>query len=197
MLRSRKLTLALMAVGVMALTAASSVFFPTLVNVTRIGMHFTTTGNFDSLTGGQIGCETRTFLTRSTDTLFIGNVVFISARNTVGKSITIADQNKVAGVVLGGANTGNQAVSTIPDTGTLADTAAFPNQRVIVCEHGRAWVMIDSAGIAPGTAIQAATVRAGYVKAKVATLDSLNRVFGKLIDTGIVGKATVAHINVR
>jgi hypothetical protein len=82
----------------------------------------------------------------------------------------------------------------------LADTstvAAIVNQRVLVMERGRFWVLINSAaGIAPGIAVSPSTT-AGRVLARTTAIDTFNRIVGRLVDTGIVSKAALADIRIR
>lgn len=188
-----------MAVGLIAAVASA----PSYGNVQRIGSYWTTPFAFDSLTGGQVGGETRVYRVCSTETLYVAEVVYLSATadNTVCRSATLATNNNIAGVVVGGTQTGMQVVMSKPDTGTQADTAAFPsgtgNNRVIVLIRGRTWVVSDSVQLASGTQLIPSTSVAGRVKARTTAIDTFYRVFGKLVDSALVKIPTLANINVR
>jgi hypothetical protein len=85
-----------------------------------------------------------------------------------------------------------------PDTGVQV-LVATANQRVVVLHRGRAWVRIDTTtgtGIAAGTQlIPGAGI--GMAKARTTAIDSFGRIFGKLIDSGVIGRMTLANINVK
>lgn len=134
-----------------------------------LGPYWTTTQSFDSLNGGQVGGETRTYLAGGT--LLVGDVVYLSANNTVNKSATASNHEKVVGVVVGGRSTNMLLALDSADVGT---TAAAVNRPVIVLRQGRAWVMLDTVTatdtIHAGDRIKPSTGIAGRVRPATATI---------------------------
>jgi hypothetical protein len=177
----------------LVIATASVAFVATTSPVQRLGPGFTSSEAFDSLTGGQVGGEMRLYL--ADDTLRVGQVVYIKSRNKVAASATLANYNAIAGIVVGGARTSMQMAKRIADTSTVAATA---NQRVWVLNRGRFWVLIDTvtAGIAAGKQLVPSAI-AGRVTVKTINVDTFSRIFGKMVDTGIINKAALANINVR
>ena len=114
--------------------AAGLVAFMSLQPVSRIGPFFTTTTAWDTGGGGQTGGYVQFYKVKATDSLKIGDVVFLkdsgTLTQTVSKSITIANYNSLAGVVVGGTRTTMQAYNDSGVVGTLAGTGG---QTVIVC----------------------------------------------------------------
>jgi|SRR5678809_221714 len=187
----KKLGLLLFVMAVGAFTA----FTTTYKQVKTLGPYYNTTEKYSASLGGQAGGEVRIFL-NGVDTLIVGDVVYISANNTVRKSATLANYNKVAGVVVGGTKTNMSGATSAP---AATDTAATAGQQVLVLTTGRAWVRVDTVavGIPAGTLIQPSIYVAGKVMAKAASIDSLNRVIGRMIDSGGLSTQALAHINVK
>lgn len=198
------------ALSVLILFAASVAFASTAalsyVNITRIGTYWNTSQAYDSVLGGQPGGKVVTYLCDSTTSqaLLTGDVVYISRNNMVAKSATIANYNTVAGVVVGGSRTNMQAAQAITnfanDTSCLATGSggAWQNNKVLVLTNGRTWVKVDAAaGIPPGTLLLPSTTTAGKVKGNAASLDSLQRTIGRIVDTGIVSTQVLANINIK
>lgn len=105
----------------------------------------------------EVGGRTVKFLAGAT--LLIGDVVYISAANTVNKSTTNADYAAFAGVVVGGQsidNTGNGMA--ISEAGDIGKTAAIATQWVIVQIDGIARVKSDGAILATSLVIPDASV---------------------------------------
>ena len=94
--------------------------------------------------------------------LKLGDVVYISAADTVNKSTTAADHRKRIGVVVGGAHTNDEVV----DDSTLynVSTAADADEDVLVLVFGIAYVTVAGA-LSAGDLIIPDTVTAGRVKA--------------------------------
>lgn len=160
--------------------------------VARIGPFYTSSAAWDSATALQPGGRVVYFI--AADSEKIGDVVYISSVNHVSKSSTIANYNAIAGVVVGGARVNMQASIQASDVGTLVATA---NQRVIVLREGRTWVKADAAdSLRAGARVQPSTTVAGATM-NLATIDSLGRVFGKMITTGAASAVALAEINVR
>lgn len=152
--------------------------------------------SFDATTGGSAGGDVVWFK-NGADTLLVGDVVYISANNTVRKSATLANYNTIVGVVVGGIKTSSRVQSTIPGA---SDTAAYANSRVLVMRRGRYWVKIDSGqGYAPGSVIipSSKAGEGGKVTAKTTAIDSFYRAIGKLVDSGITSTRILAEISVR
>ncbi len=185
------LPLVLMLTAAVGITAFTTSYYP----VQTLGPYFNSKIKSDTATGGSPGGEVRVFK-NGVDTLIVGDVVYLSANNTVRKSATLALYNTVAGVVVGGTSTSMQAATTAPAS---TDTAAKgATAKVLVMTSGRAWVRIDAAaGIGPGLLLAPSTTVAGKVKAAPAIIDTFYRYFGRLIDTGIVSTQVLAHINVK
>lgn len=179
---------------VVAVTAFAAVT-TTYRSVQRLGPYYSSIMGYDtSLAGGAVGGEVRIYK-NGTDTLIVGDVVYLSARNTVLKSATLANYNTIIGVVVGGQKTNMQAVVTKPAS---TDTAATSGQNVLVMSHGRTWIWADTttAGIAPGTKVIPSLV-AGKAKARTTAIDSFYRIFATVIDSGVRNTATLALISVK
>lgn len=102
-------------------------------------------------------------------TLLVGDVAYISAANTVNKSLTSSDHDKVIGIVVGGQSIDNSPLpSTVMDeSGDVGTTAATVNQVVLILVRGFAYVKV-AAAIAAGVSIVADTTTSGRVKAATA-----------------------------
>lgn len=196
-IKLRKPGIILGAFAALILTAFTTSMFLTTVPVRVLGPFYTTPVAWDSTNALQVGCHVQYYLVATTDTLKIGQIAYVSSKNTVAHSATLANYNAIAGVVVGGASTSMQASYVVGDTST---TAALPSKRVIICDEGRAWVLVDTGpGIAPGLMVQPST-RAGMggrLTTKAAPIDSLSRTFGRLVDTAIAGKAVLVQVRVR
>lgn len=192
-IRNRISSLAFIAAAVILSTAAS-IFVSSKSTVFRMGPFYNSTLAYDTAAGGQVGGEVRNYK-NGVDTLIVGDVVYISANNKVRKSTTLALYNTIAGVVVGGSFTSNRAVTSVP---VATDTAALANGTALVMSCGRAYVRIDAAaGIAPGLALQPSATVAGKVMARAASLDSLSRTVGRLVDSGIVSTSVLANVCIR
>lgn len=168
----------------------------TTVQIRQVGPFYRTPWPFDSAitatAGTAIGGRVQYYL--AGDSVRIGNVVFLSARNTVKASATLTDfNNKTMGVVVGGTRTNMEASVAVADTSTLA---AIAGERVIVLTHGRYWLLDSNAAGAPGTVVRGSGT-AGRVAARLASIDSFNRNFAVAVDTIIAGKAFLAEIGIR
>lgn len=179
-------------VAVSLISAFTTFGLLTTYPVTRFGPFFTSNLAFDSARGWQVGGQIRTYVTAAANTLKVGDVVYLSANNTVAKSATVADYNAVAGVVVGGTSTSSR---TTPDSADLGTTAALPGKFVYILSNGRAWVKTaDSVYVGNNVIIGAV---AGTVKRKPTTLDSLNRLIGRAVFTIDSGKPLLINVNVR
>src|SRR5678810_561659 len=105
----KKLGLILFIMSVSAFTILTT----TYKQVKTLGPYYNTTEKYSASLGGQAGGEVRIFL-NGVDTLIVGDVVYISANNTVRKSATLANYNKVAGVVVGGTKTNMSGATSAP-----------------------------------------------------------------------------------
>lgn len=187
---SRAWALVALAMSVAAIAAVS--FIGVTYPLSSVPIFYQSSNAWDSTTSGGIGGEVKVFLADST--VRVGSVVFISSRGHVKGSATLADFNATAGVVVGGDSTSMQIPLTIADTGIVA---AKVNNKVIVMTRGRYWVL-DSAlnshvigGQIRGSGLNQ---RAAL---KPAALDSLSRVFARVVDTTGTGSTVLAQINVR
>lgn len=180
--------------GLICTVAATTFVATTYRPVSRLGPYYTSNSTYDTATGGSPGGLVY-FFKNGADTLIVGDVVYLSANNTVLKSGTLANYNAVAGVVVGGTKTNMQVVTSAP---AATDTAAYANQTVVVLVSGRTWVRVDTttAGISAGVAIMPSLV-AGKVKARTTAIDTFSRIIGKMIDTGIASTQVLARINIK
>ena len=187
----KKLGLILFVMAVSAFAAVTT----TYKQVKTLGPYYNTTEKYDATTGGQAGGDVRIWK-NGVDTLFVGDVVYVSANNTVRKSATLALYNTIAGVVVGGTKTSMSGVTSIPGA---TDTAALASQQVLVMTRGRTWVRVDTvaAGISAGAEIKPSIYVAGASAAKSTAIDSFYRAFGRMIDTGIASTRVLAYINVK
>lgn len=100
--------------------------------------------------------------------LNIGDVVYLSAANTVNKSLTAATTlGKLVGVVVGGAKTDMRCISRKLDVG---QQAAASGERVLVQVSGKCWAVSDAA-VSAGDILAAGTTTAGRVKTGTITTD--------------------------
>lgn len=187
-----------------------------------IGPFYSTQLSFDSTNGGQVGGEVKIYI--AADTLRIGEVVYESANNTVNKSATAGNHDKVMGVVIGGRSTAMDCSLLAADVGTIA---ALPNRPVVLLRRGRTYVRVDSITatdtVHAGESIKPSTLRAGWVMPAVnaitATIstsdtsktvkgstvsgpitvagDGARKIFGTAIKLTVPGGTLLADINVR
>lgn len=164
------------------------------INIYRMGPFWTTSASYDTLNGNMIGGEVR-FFRDSTDTLLVGDVVYLSRSNTVHKSTTLANYTTIAGVVVGGSYKGMRLANAATNVG---DTATLAHGTVIVLVRGRTWVKPDT-GLSPGAQLLPSTATAGQAHARIAAalIDTFYRAYGRMIDSGISGTASLASISIR
>lgn len=122
-------------------------------------------------------------------TLNVGDVVYLSAANTVNKSLTAATVlGKVVGVVVGGAQTDMKALSSKSDVGLAA---ALVNERVIVLYLGKYWVVSDAA-VTAGDPLTPGTVTAGRAKTGAITTDLAAGDSGRILGNALEAAAGAA-----
>lgn len=130
--------------------------------------------------GYTVGGHTRLFSAGAT--LNVGDVVYLSAANTVNKSATAGTVlGKVQGVVVGGYRTDMRALTRKLDIGTQA---ALVNEAVIVLWAGKYWVVSDAA-ITAGDLLTAGTATAGRAKTGTVTTDVAAGDTGRLIGNAL------------
>lgn len=118
-----------------------------------------------------------------------GDVVYVSAADTILKSATVADYVAFAGVVIGGDLTNDEALVTIPTTGTVQ-----------VASSGKT-ALVQISGIAP--VILSGSLTLGRVipdtgtAGRVANGTTAGQILGTLIRTGTVGNLGRMLINHR
>lgn len=185
--------------AVLALFVCATAFtavVATLYPVARIATFWTSNQAFDSTNIGVVGGQVITYL--AGDSEWVGRVVYVSAKNTVKHDTILTNYNKVAGVVVGGTRTSNQAY---PDSASVGTLAAVSGQRVFVLIQGRAWVTIDTVGtgISPGQVMIPSNKQGmrGRVAAKTTAIDSFYRAVGKLVDTGVVNTKRLINVNIK
>lgn len=177
--------------------AATSFHFITGYTPRQIGAFYYSQANFDSATAQGIGGVVKIYLVGAADTERVGNIAYLSSANTVKHSATLTNYNAIAGVVVGGAATGMQASLALADTGTIA---GIPGQQVLVLERGRTYVLADTqAGFSPGTQVLPSikSGMGGRLNARLTTIDTFFRIFGKTVDTTVSGKAVLVDVRVR
>lgn len=113
--------------------------------------------------------------------LKLGDCVFLSAADTVNKSTTTGDHDKVVGIVVGGANTNNEAVSDSASYGVI--TVADADEDVLVQIDGIAYVITDAADAAGSLLIPDDATTAGQVEAGT----TATKIIGMLLETGSIG----------
>lgn len=101
-----------------------------------------------------VGGQVKKFL--AAGTLLIGDVVYISAAETVAKSTTNADYAAYAGVVVGGASFGKDIANS--DSTMVGQTAALVGEEVYVQIDGIAYVKSDGAILVSSRVIPDASV---------------------------------------
>lgn len=100
-------------------------------------------GASDELTNGAVGGQVHRFAAGGT--LLVGDAVFISAANTVNKSLTVGDYANFVGFVVGGDSNGFRTEDAV---GT---TAATSGQGVMVQISGVARAIVGATGFTAGT----------------------------------------------
>lgn len=122
-------------------------------------------------------------------TLNVGDVVFLSADNTVNKSNTAANFTKFIGVVVGGDSLGGYIAQDSDLKGTAALQAATVGKTVLVQINGIARVISDAA-VASGIPVTTGTTTAGRV------IGGATAIAGQIIGTSLTTAAGPA-INIR
>lgn len=176
--------------------AVSAFTMMATAGILRVGGsgYLTSSVVWDSLGGKQTGGIVFQYNAGTSESLKVGDVVYMKANNAVGKSATLATNNPLVGIVVGGQRlTGNGAATDSSDVGTLVATAG---QKVWVVTHGRAWTKTSDSvyfgdQIIPGSAV------AGTIKRRTTAIDSLNRIIGRAISTIDSGKKVVVSVNVK
>lgn len=192
-MNKNKAILSLIGVFGLVLATAFTSYFATVIPIKQVGPYYASSTAFDSTNSGQVGGVVKTYL--AGDSERVGNVVYVSAKNTVSRSATIANYNAIAGVIVGGARTSMQAALSLSDTSTLAGIAG---QKVLVLERGRAYVLIDDqTGFAPGLQVIASASVSGRIRTRTTAIDTFFRVLGKTIDTAVTGKAVLVDVRAR
>lgn len=183
-------------VGLGVFAAAVSVLtaFSVVTSIYRIPTGFMTpVTRWDSTSGGQAGGLIYLYLAGSNETLKVGDVAYLKANNSIGKSATAATNNTVVGVVVGGQSLSNTGVGNdSSDVGTTA--CAGTGKKCWVMTEGRAWVKTaDSVYV--GQSVLPSTAVAGAVMRKPATLDSLKRGIGRANFTIDSGKKLLINVH--
>lgn len=115
-------------------------------------------------------------------TLNVGDLVYLSAANTVNKSAVAATVlGKLMGVVVGGWRTDMKALTRKLDVGTQA---ALVNEAVIVLSRGKYWV-VSGAAITAADILTADTGTAGRVKTGTVTTDLVAGDSGRIVGNAL------------
>lgn len=161
--------LAAAVVSVAATSARSDAHSAVAAPVTQLGPFVSMQTAFDSTSGNAVGGVVRYYINAcSTDTLKIGQAVYLSANNGVCTSTTGSNHEKAVGIVVGGRSTNMIPKDASADVGTAA---ALPSRPVIVLRTGRMWVMNDAADtVRAGDRCKPSTNTAGKIMGASATL---------------------------
>lgn len=190
----------LCAVGVLAFSAspASSHSFLTTTAIQRLQPFVSMQNPWDTTVtagSGGVGGFVKYYVTKSTDTLHICDIAYIDTLNAVAHSTTLANYNKIAGVVIGGRSTNMQGSTAAADCGSVA---SLPGRPVIVLREGRFWIQNDAnAGVTAGGLLIPSASVAGKARAATTAIDTLYRVFGRSILGGAVSTTLLAEISVK
>lgn len=115
--------------------------------------------------------------------LFIGDVVYLSAADTVNKTLVAATNLALVGVVVGGENLYN---SVIQDDGIIGTgVAATTGQRVLVAVSGIVKVLSDAAITLGAKVTPASVTTAGRAKTGTVTTDLAAGDSGRLLGTAL------------
>ncbi len=177
------------------MVSAASAFVAVRYPLTRLGTYWTTVQSYDSTGGAMVGAEALIY--NSGDSSWIGDLVYISAKNQVKHDTILANYSKVAGVVIGGQRTAMQTYADSASVGTLAATAG---QKVILAVRGRVWMTMDTtAGIAPGTLVVPSDRQGmrGRFKGKTTIVDTAYRVIGRLPDSGVTNTKRLVNLSIK
>lgn len=130
---------------------------------------------------GQIGGSVVSLLAGAS--LFIGDIVYISALDTVNKTLVAATQLATVGVVVGGDGTN---MSVMQDDALIGVTvAATVGQKVLVAVIGIVKVLSDAAITLGNKVAPATATTAGRAKTGLATTDLVAGDSGRLIGTAL------------
>lgn len=138
---------------------------------------------------GQFGGIIKRFNVAST--ILLGDVVYISAANTVAKSTTNGDYAKFAGVVVGGSSF-DVSGSVNTESTLVGQTAAVNGGWVLVMTDGIAFIKSDGAILASSLVIPDASV-AGECDVAGANPGWILGVALEAIADGSVGRMLIRH----
>lgn len=138
--------------------------------------------------GSEIGGEVAEFIAAAA--LNVGDVVFLSADNTVNKSNTAANYNKFIGVVVGGESTGGYIAQDAQLTGTAAVVAASGVGKKVLVQYSGIARVISDAPVASGIPVTTGTTTAGRV------IGGATAIAGQIIGTSLTTAAGAA-VNIR
>lgn len=189
--------LALAALSLVIVATAATRFAET--DLRFLGPFWSTPMSLDSLNGGQVGGEVRQYL--AGETLVVGDVVSLSANNTVTTETSTAMHERTVGVVVGGRSTGMRAKLDSTDLGT---TAALVNRPVLVLRNGRTWVRMDTVTatdtLAPGRRVKPSVLNAGRVHGVTTfsvAADGMTRIFGTGVRLALRGSAGLVDVSTK
>lgn len=182
--------------AVIALTAAATYSVATYYPIARFSPYYTSNAAWSVSSPGQAGGRVNTFTVGTADTLYFGDVVWLTgAGDSVHKSATLANYNTIAGVVVGGQRMSGGGGIARTDSGTMAGTAG---QYVYVLKQGRAWVLNDANGtIAGGVSVIPSDATAGAVETRTTAIDTLFRTIGRVVVSTAASKFMLVDVNVR
>lgn len=189
-----RLRVGLLAGFVVLVSAFTSYLAVTTASIVKFGPFYASNNAFVGVSGGQVGGRVQYYA--AGDSVAIGDVVYIATADSVKRSATLANYNKLAGVVVGGTRTGGSAASiAAADVGTLAATQG---QTAYVLKQGRTWVANDAnATLTAGALIQPSVTTAGKVVVQAAIIDSLYRNVGRVPVGGLASTSVLADISIK
>lgn len=134
-------------------------------------------------------CGGRVLIFKAGASLLLGDCVFLSAADTVNKSVTTGDHVSVVGIVVGGRKTNMEVVNDRASVGVI--TVAATDEDVLVQIDGIAYVIPDATDAAGSIIMPDDATTAGQVEAGT----TATKVIGMLLETPTgAGAATKALI---
>lgn len=186
--------------GLVAATSAATTSMLVTQSIARIGGYWTTSVQFDSLTGGGAGGRVIIAMVGgTTDTLLAGDVVYWSDTNKVTKSATLANYSMIAGVVVGGQRTSPplQALMSSSDVGTVVATTG---QRVVLCKQCRAWMKSsNNAAWIAGRRVLPSDSIAGRLDTSLtaSVIDTFYRMVGRTVGAASALGTVLVDVNIK
>lgn len=180
-------------------SAFTAVWAFSTAQIQRIGPFYTSQVAPDSLLGNNTGGRFNyAMVGGTTDTLLIGDVVYWSDTNKVTKSTTRANYSMIAGVVVGGAFTGNNVAHiSSSDVGTQASAS---NKWVMICKQCRTWMRSGDNGIMiAGRRVLPSDSVAGRFDSSLtaSVIDTFYRMIGRTVTATPAAGVGLVDVNIK